>query len=343
MADRARHDRRLPGPLTGARGLRREACHTSGVPLLVGVDENGLGPRLGPLVATAVTLEIDAAAKEKPKALTKKAERMGIGDSKAVSAHGDMAWAESVALAALSDAHGPPKDADALLHALAVDGLMALRAPCPKEATAQCWGAQFPLPAFGGDVNEGKKVLAKLARAGARLVRARSAIACAKVYSEGVERRRSKLSLDLELFERLLLDARAAAGMDLEAVCGMVGGIRGYHDYFLFIDPMRVVTLEEIKGRSSYHVRDFGTLTFEVDADASNVAVALASMIGKYVRELGMARIHRFYGGHLPDLAPVSGYHDPVTARFVEATVPIRKKLKLPIACFERAELIKDR
>jgi hypothetical protein len=39
----------------------------------------------------------------------------------------------------------------------------------------------------------------------------------------------------------------------------------------------------------------------------------------------------------------VSGYHDPVTARFVEATVPIRKKLKLPIACFERAELIKDR
>lgn len=309
--------------------------------LLVGVDENGLGPRLGPLVATAVTLELDATALEKPKALTKKAERMGIGDSKAVSGFGDMAWAESVALAALSDESGPPTDADTLLHTLAVDGLMALQSPCPKEASAQCWGAKFPLPAFGGDVREGRKVLAKLARAGASLVRARSAIACAKVYSEGVERRRSKLSLDLELFERLLLDARAAAGIDLTAVCGMVGGIRSYHDYFFWIDPMRVVTLEEVKGRSSYHVHDFGTLTFEVDADASNVAVALASMIGKYVRELGMARIHRFYAAQIPDLPEASGYHDPVTARFVTATAELRQKLRLPIACFERVELQK--
>lgn len=309
--------------------------------LLCGVDENGLGPRLGPLVATAVTLEIEGDARTK--ALTKKAERLGIGDSKAVSSHGDMAWAESVALAALQGPAGPPHDADALLHALAVDGLMALRSPCPKEASPQCWGEVMPLPAFGGDPKQGRAALARLAKAGARLTRARSAIACAKVYSEGVERRRSKLSLDLELFERLLLDARAAAGVDLEAVCGMVGGIRSYHDYFFWIDPMRVVTLEEVKGRSSYHVRDLGTLTFEVDADASNVAVALASMIGKYVRELSMARIHRFYAGHLPELEPVSGYHDPVTARFVEATQPLRRKLRLPVACFERAELPKDR
>lgn len=312
------------------------------MPLLCGVDENGLGPRLGPLIATAVTLELDEAAAQKTKALTKKAERMGIGDSKAVSAHGDMAWAESVALAALEHASGPPKDADALLHALAVDGLMALRAPCPKEATAQCWGAAMPLPAFGGDVKEGRKALGRLAKAGAKLTRARSAVACAKVYSEGVERRRSKLSFDLELFERLLLDARAAAGVDLDAVCGMVGGIRSYHDYFFWIDPMRVVTLEEVKGRSRYHVRELGTLTFEVDADAGNVAVALASMIGKYVRELSMARIHRFYAGHVEDLAPVSGYHDPVTARFVEVTQPVRRKLRLPTACFERTELPKD-
>lgn len=311
--------------------------------LLCGVDENGLGPRLGPLVATAVTLELDERAQDKPKALTSKAARMGIGDSKAVSAHGDMAWAESVALAALAVDGVAATDADTFLGSLAVDGLYALRSPCPTEASAQCWGAAMPLPAFGGDVAEGKKALAKLARAGATLRRARSAIACAKVYSEGVERRRSKLSFDLELFERLLLDARAAAGIDLNAVCGMVGGIRSYHDYFFWIDPMRVVTLEEIKGRSSYHVHQLGTVTFEVDADASNVAVALASMIGKYVRELSMARIHRFYAGHIAELPEVSGYHDPVTAKFVKSTAAVRRKLRLPVSCFERTEIAKVR
>jgi ribonuclease HII len=307
------------------------------MPLICGVDENGLGPRLGPLVATAVTLDLDRGADAR--ALTKKAERLGIGDSKAVSAHGDMAWAESVALAALSTASGPPEDADALLAAIAVDGVEALRAPCPREAAAQCWGEHLALPAFGGDVREGRAALDRLAKNGARLVRTRSAIACAKVYGEGVARRRSKLSLDLELFEGLLLDARTAAGIDLDAICGMVGGIRSYRDYFLRIDPMRVVTLDETKGRSSYRVHEFGTLTFEVDADAGHLAVALASMIGKYVRELSMARLHRFYAGHVPGLTPVSGYHDPVTARFVEATAPVREKLRLPVTCFERAEL----
>ena len=34
-----------------------------------------------------------------------------------------------------------------------------------------------------------------------------------------------------------------------------------------------------------------------------------------------------------------AGYHDPVTARFVEATAPVREKLRLPVSCFERAEL----
>ncbi len=307
------------------------------MPLLCGVDENGLGPRLGPLVATAVTLDLDAGADAR--ALTKKAERLGIGDSKAVSAHGDMAWAESVALAALSTGSGPPADADALLAAIAVDGIGPLRAPCPREAAAQCWGEHVALPTFGGDASEGRAALARLAEAGAQLVRARSAIACAKVYGEGVARRRSKLSLDLELFEGLLLDARAAAGVDLEATCGMVGGIRSYRDYFLRIDPMRVVTLEETRARSRYRVGGLGTLTFEVDADAGHLAVALASMIGKYVRELSMSRLHRFYARHVPGLRPVSGYHDPVTSRFVEATAPVRSKLRLPVTCFERAEL----
>jgi hypothetical protein len=56
-----------------------------------------------------------------------------------------------------------------------------------------------------------------------------------------------------------------------------------------------------------------------------------------------MARIVRHHraaaagaGTELPD---ASGYHDPVTARFVEATRLTRRRSGLPDDCFERRSL----
>lgn len=301
---------------------------------MVGVDENGLGPRLGPLVATAVALELPKARR---RAVERAAEGASIADSKLVSGFGKMAWAESVALAAVERQEGrAPGDADELLSALSLDGLLALRSPCPKSSSPQCWSEPVALPAYGGTVAEGHAALDALARAGARVVRARSAIACVRVYDEGVERRGSKVALDLELFERLILDARAASGAELDVTCGMVGGIRQYLRYFSRFDPIATRLLEESRMRARYHVPAVGRVTFEVDADASHPAVALASMIGKYVRELGMDRITRFYRRALPELSPVSGYHDPKTAAFVEGTTRLRRRLRIADGCFER-------
>ncbi len=61
----------------------------------------------------------------------------------------------------------------------------------------------------------------------------------------------------------------------------------------------------------------------------------MASMVGKWVREVMMARITRFYGHEKGELG-ASGYHDPVTDRFVAATALVRKKSRIPEACFER-------
>ena len=38
---------------------------------------------------------------------------------------------------------------------------------------------------------------------------------------------------------------------------------------------------------------------------------------------------------YFPD-PDVSGYHDPVTARFVDRTALVRKRRKMPDRCFER-------
>ena len=301
---------------------------------VLGVDENGLGPRLGPLVATAVLVEVSTYDAKK---LARAAARVGVGDSKQTSAHGQMKAAEGVALAIAERVSGQvPHDLDALLAAVSIDGSLALRAPCPHASTPQCWGERVPLPAFGGDVAEGRASLAALAKRGVVVRRARSAIACVKVFNREVERRGSKLSVDLELFERLILDARATCADDLLAICGMVGGIRKYRDFFARIDASAITEAEESRERSRYRVDGVGEIVFEVDSDAHHLPVALASMLGKYVRELAMERQTRFYRGHDTSLPVVSGYHDPVTRRFVEASAALRASLAIADDCFER-------
>jgi ribonuclease HII len=72
------------------------------------------------------------------------------------------------------------------------------------------------------------------------------------------------------------------------------------------------------------------------DADASDLLVSLASMVGKWIREVLMERIVRHYQGLVPGLAGASGYHDPVTGRFVLATELVRNEKRIPDDCFER-------
>src|SRR5688572_2511920 len=61
--------------------------------IVVGVDENGLGPRLGPLIATAVALDVQDYDATR---LRRVGARIGVGDSKTTSAFGAMAHAEGL-------------------------------------------------------------------------------------------------------------------------------------------------------------------------------------------------------------------------------------------------------
>jgi ribonuclease HII len=77
-------------------------------------------------------------------------------------------------------------------------------------------------------------------------------------------------------------------------------------------------------------------VAFVRDADDKHMLVSMASLVGKWVRDLLMARIVRYHREHDPELPDASGYHDPVTSRFVAATRLARKKRALPDDCFER-------
>ncbi len=300
---------------------------------IVGVDENGLGPRLGPLVATALTIEVE---RYDMSALEAAGAALHVGDSKRVSGFGRMAHAESLALALAEAAAGHvPTDADMLLEAIGLDAVAALRARCPDDgATArQCW-PQLPLPAFGGDLARGRNVLDALANEGVHVHRVRTAVVCAGALNDALAAGSTKLRVDLELFERLILDARARCSSDVLALCGMVGGIRRYLDYFDRLAQPEV--LREVKGASVYQVPGVGRVSFEVKADDRHLPVGLASMVGKYVRELGMARLMAFYRERDPTLPAASGYHDKVTARFIDGSRELRHRLAIAPECFER-------
>lgn len=307
----------------------------------IGADENGLGPRLGPMVVTAVLAKVTEAGWKvisKP-AKGKLAER--LGDSKQLVSHGNVAlgeaWARALARRGAGRTpytSGPP---DELLHALSPDDRQALRAPCPSHVESQCWSAAGEeLLASDEMVRIAEQDLDSLEQKGVKILGVRSVVLCARRMNEGLDAGKNRFVLDLNSMERLILELRAIAGQDITAVCGKVGGFGKYGGAFGPLAGRLHSVIEEGRPRSAYHFPGVGEIAFVRDSDASDLCVAMASLVGKYVREALMARVVRFYRGALPDLPDASGYYDPVTTTFIEGTRLLRGKRDIPDTCFER-------
>jgi ribonuclease HII len=314
----------------------------------IGVDENGLGPRLGPMIVTAiltrVTPEGCVVARRRPRgALAKR-----LGDSKEMLSHGDVALGEAWARALVARGCGRGSDRsasspEAIVEAISADGREALRAPCPTHVEPQCWsteGEVFTAPddmvaTIAGD-------LAGLAQKGVDVLAVRSVVLCTHRLNEGASRGQNRFQADLHAMERLVLELAEVAGAEVHAVCGKVGGFDRYSDAFGPLAGRLHAILEEGRARSAYRFPGLGELAFVRDGDASDLVVAMASMVGKYLRELMMARIVRFYRRDDAELPSASGYSDPVTASFIQATRLVRREREVPHDCFERRRVDSD-
>jgi hypothetical protein len=310
----------------------------------IGADENGLGPRLGPMVITAVMAQVTPEGERMVGRRPRGALAKRLGDSKAMIAHGDVAlgeaWARALALRGCGRAPfdgGPDATPDDLLHAIAADDRSALRAPCPGHVEAQCWSAEGErFTASDAMVETVGADLDRLAERGVELCAVRSVILCARRMNEGLDAGLSRFTIDLHAMERLVLDLRALAGEEVTAVCGKVGGFGKYGDAFGPLGGRLYAVIEEGRARSAYHFPGVGEVAFVRDGDATDLCVAMASMVGKYVREALMARVVRFYRDEAPELPDASGYYDPVTSAFMDATVLLRERRRVPDRCFER-------
>lgn len=315
----------------------------------LGIDENGMGPRLGPLVVTSILARARPGtgakiATSKPSGAVAKR----IGDSKKLVAFDDSAlgeaWARAIVSRAARQTGGAaepgPTTPTALLSSIALDSDEALRAPCPSHHADLCWNhAGERLAADDATVATCERDLDRLAARGFDVLGVRVAIVCTRRLNDAVLTGLSRFDVDLHTMERLTLAARAEVGADVYALCGKVGGFDFYGPRFGPLAGRLHTVLCEGRARSEYQLPGVGRLAFLRDADDSHLIVGLASLVGKWVRDHLMRRIVTWHREHVPDAPDASGYHDPVSTRFIEATSLVRKNLRVETACFERTSI----
>ncbi len=308
----------------------------------LGIDENGLGPRLGPMLVTAVIAEVT----EKGHALVSRPSRgklkSRLGDSKGLVSHGNIAlgeaWARVLGERGCTRGAAASETIDELVHAISLDAEDELLRPCPRHVSGQCWSRNDEaFEAAAELLRSVRKDLDGLAKKGVTVRGVRSVIVCTRRLNDAFDLGRSRFIVDLHSMERLVLSFREEVGTDVLAICGKVGGLGHYEKAFGPLGGRLCTVLEETRPSSAYYFPGVGELRFIQDADASDQLVGLASLVGKWLREVLMARVARHYRSSDPELPDPSGYYDPVTARFIEATALARKKLRVPDTCFQRA------
>jgi len=297
----------------------------------IGIDENGLGALLGPMVVTAVAAQVDERGQRLLARRLPVRIRRDLDDSKKLVSHANLALAEAWARALT----GSPQTPEELFRRVSLEDEATLMGPCPKHARAQCW-----TPTQAGFIADSELVervlehLAFLEQRGVHVAGARCSILCTKVLNGHRRAGGNRFVSDLHAMERLTLEFRERSGREVTAICGKVGGISDYSKFFGPLSGWLHAVIEVGRKRSAYRFPGVCELHFVRDADAKDPLVMLASLLGKYVRELLMGKIASYYE---PDAdEPPSGYHDPITKRFIVRTESLRKNRRIPKSCFQR-------
>ncbi len=307
--------------------------------LLIGTDEAGYGPNLGPLVVTATAwelpMELEPAGlwREFHKVLTDHPERgdsrLFVADSKAVFSSGkSLEDLEVPVLAFLQTLGHNTASMDVLGTSLAgarfVDGYRG-------EIWNSTPGLTLPRDSSGDHVGEWSETLTvEMQRLQIRLLAARSRILFPKEFNQRTAAAGSKGVVNSEATLELVrsLSDEFCDHRSVFVVCDKHGGRNRYDELIsAAFDDQFVFRLEESRESSRYRM---GRAEFCFRTHAEELLpVALSSMISKYVREILMHQFNAFWVERIPGLKPTQGY--PVDAkRFHDAIAGAVQQLGVP-------------
>jgi ribonuclease HII len=308
---------------------------------IIGIDEAGYGPNLGPFVMTSVACRVPEHCHDANLwHLLRPVVRQGadrdegqlfIDDSKIVYTARGLAGLERGVLASLCRGRiGAESSLAALLDWACPDHLDELR--------REVWyrgGQAVPIHATADDLHVwGTRFEEVCITLGLGSWHVRSVIVCPPRFNTLLDEGGTKGIVLAHALAHLLRWQRAnLAGDDhLGFFIDKHGGRNTYAAMIQHALPDGIVfTGEECMARSVYRVHGLERevrLTFQPRADAEYFCVALASMTSKYLREVLMLEFNRFWQQQVPDLKPTAGYPSDAT-RFLQAIRPAVAKLGL--------------
>ena len=303
--------------------------------LVIGIDEAGYGPNLGPLVIGGSSWQIDQLQSDHLS--TQAAEhfiklqndihddyRAGRGppwgDSKKIFSRKStksetLEPLERGVFAAIQIAtNTTPKTSDHLL------SLLALKAPDDSELT--CWkklnAVALPLATKAPlAIEQSDQSTKQLRTHGIRL----TGLACRWIFPEtfnaALDNGMNKSDILSQASLQLAFDLRNQHPHTPAVIwCDRHGGRKRYAGVVSHcFDAARVEPLSEAARCSHYriHDREYPTFIHFSVGGESQLPVAVASMTAKYTRELAMDVFNCFWTDHIPSLQPTAGY--PVDAR----------------------------
>jgi ribonuclease HII len=309
---------------------------------IVGIDEAGYGPNLGPFVMTSVACRVPETCHDADlwqllragvcRSTDADDERLLIDDSKRVYTARGLAALERGVLAAFCLGMGAiptslveliewacPDDAEELRSEVWYRGVQALPVHLPP-GDLKAWAAHFAEICAAAVVGDWQ---------------VRSAVVCPSRFNALIDERGTKSHVLSHALTYLLrwLQANLPGADDLVFFIDKHGGRNTYAAMIqhALADGI-VLTLQESLACSAYRVHGLERevqLLIQPRADSTNLCVALASMTSKYLREVLMLEFNRFWREQLPDLKPTAGYPGDA-ARFLQAIRQTIEKLGLP-------------
>lgn len=324
----------------------------SNVLIYAGIDEAGYGPMLGPLCVAATAFVIHDAEgdmcdlwKRLSKAVCKKRsdrrKRVAIDDSKKLKLPNDS-----------ENAH-PLRHLERGVLGFMGAGCDATSPACDEDLFQRlevcCGGAPWyqsttPLPVALSE-DELRIAISRLTRAlineGVICPLMRCEAIDAETFNRQVELMGNKSSVNFCAAMRQV-DAiwKRWPRESPHVVIDRQGGRTHYLNDLMMVYPeSRIQILEESEILSQYRIENAGSsikLSFAVESESRHLPVALASMMAKYVRELFMIRLNRYFQSLMPELKATAGYTEDAR-RYLTDIEPLISRAGIDRTCLVRA------